>query len=130
MLPAVVELARRATGEDRSSIMASVATPETARVVVGDDGSVRASYVRAPWGGAALVAPDPDDAIRLLDARRRDVGPDGHVSASLPDTDDDRPARLVAAGWTPSGAGTRMQRGTALDACLNWVWGHLNGAIG
>ena len=130
MLPAVADLARRATGEDRSAILARVATTETARVVAGSDGSVRASLVRAPWGGVALVAPEPDDALRLLEWRRRQVGPDGQVSASLPDTNDDRPARLLAAGWAESGGGTRMERGEPLDACLNWAWGHLNGAIG
>jgi hypothetical protein len=130
MLPAVAELARRATGEDRSSILARVAATETARVIAGDDGSVRASFVRPPWGGVAVVAPEPDDALRLLEWRRREVGPDSQVSASLPDTNDDRPARLIAAGWAQSGGGTRMERGAPLDARLNWLWGHLNGAIG
>ena len=130
MLPALVEQTRRATGEDRFAILASVATPETARVIVGDDGSLRASFVRAPWGGGALIAPDPDDAMRILDWRRRQVGPLGHVNVSLPDTNDDRPARLLADGWTPSGAGTRMERGEPLDARLEWLWGHLSGAIG
>jgi GNAT superfamily N-acetyltransferase len=130
MLPALVEQTRRATGEDRSAILASVAAPATARVVVGDDGSLLASFVRAPWGGGALIAPDPDDAMRILEWRRRQVGPAGHVNVSLPDTNDGRPARLLADGWVPSGAGTRMERGEPLDARLDWLWGHLSGAIG
>jgi hypothetical protein len=98
--------------------------------MVGRDGSVRGSLIRAPWGGVALMAADPDDAIRLLDWRRRQAGPDRHVYAGMPDADDGRRARLLVEGWAPDGAGTRMIRGEPLNWRPEWIWGLFSGALG
>ena len=130
MLPDVMALDRRATGEDRSSLLEILAKPDTTHVVAAGDGSVRGFVIRAPWGGVSLMASDPNDAVRLLDWRRRQAGLDGHVYAGLPDSDDDRRARLLGAGWRPAGAGARMIRGVPLAWHPDWIWGHFYGALG
>jgi predicted N-acetyltransferase YhbS len=129
MLPELVALDRLATGEDRSILVERLAGPATTSVVIGD-GTVRAFVIRAPWGGVSLMAPDPDDAIRLLDWRRRTADPGHPVYAGLPDTGDERRALLLSHGWTPAGAGTRMIRGDPLDWHPGSIWGHFNGALG
>jgi predicted N-acetyltransferase YhbS len=130
MLSDIVALDRIATGENRAALLGILATPDSARVVVGGDDAVRAFLIRAPWGGVSLMAPDPNDAIRLLDWRRRQAGADHPVYAGLPDTDDSRRARLLSEGWTLTGAGSRMIRGKPLDWRPDWIWGHFNGALG
>jgi GNAT superfamily N-acetyltransferase len=130
MLPDLVALDRLATGEDRATLIGALATPDSTRVVVGDDEAVRGFVIRAPWGGVALVAPDADDACLLLDWRRRQAGPGHDVHAGLPDGQESRRARLLADGWAPAGGGTRMIRGEALDWHPDWIWGTLSGALG
>jgi len=130
MLPELVALDRLATAEDRSILVERLSGTSTASVLVGDDESVRGFVIRAPWGGVSLIAPDVDDAVRLLDWRRHQAGPGHPVYAGLPDSGDDRRALLLGRGWTPAGAGTRMIRGEPLDWHPDWIWGHFNGALG
>jgi GNAT superfamily N-acetyltransferase len=129
-LPAIVAHDAEATGEDRSSVIRSLATPESARVAVRADGSVGGFVVRGPWGGAALIAPDPDDALRLLEWRRRRSGPDAVVAAGLPDSNEAGRARLLAAGWTESTGAVRMVRGRPPGWRPASIWGQFNGALG
>jgi predicted N-acetyltransferase YhbS len=130
MLPAMIRLDQLATGEDRSALLQRLASPESARVLLGGHGSLRAFLIRTPWGGVSLMAPEADDAIRLLDWRRHEAGTDHPVYAGLPDGDDGRRARLLNEGWTPAGAGTRMIRGEPLDWHHDWIWGSFSGALG
>lgn len=130
MLPRIIALDRLATGEDRSAVLARLASPESSRVVLGDDGSLSGFLIRAPWGGVSLIAPEPDDAIRLLEWRRRQAGVDRPVFAGFPDTGDSRQARLLGAGWTLAGAGRRMIRGAPLEWRPDWIWGSFSGALG
>jgi GNAT superfamily N-acetyltransferase len=130
MLPGIIALDRLATGEDRSAVLARLANPESARVVPGDDGSLRGFLIRAPWGGVSLIAPEAEDAIRLLEWRRRQAGPDHPVYAGFPDAGDGRQARLLTEGWTLAGAGTRMIRGAPLEWRPDWIWGSFSGALG
>jgi GNAT superfamily N-acetyltransferase len=130
MLPAMIELDRESSGGDRSAVLRTLATPETMRVAIGPDGSVRGFLLRGPWGGASLVASDPDDAVRLLDWRRRRAGPDERVATGLPGLNEAGRERLVAEGWVEERGGTRMIRGEPLDWRPESVWGQLNGALG
>lgn len=130
MLSDIIALDRLTTGEDRSAVLARLASPESARVLLGDDGSLRGFLVRAPWGGVSLIAPEADDAIRLLEWRRRQAGLDHPVYAGFPDTGDSRRARLLSEGWTLAGAGTRMIRGAPLEWRPDWIWGSFSGALG
>jgi predicted N-acetyltransferase YhbS len=130
MLPAIIALDRLATGEDRSAVLARLASPESARVLHGDNGSLSGFVIRAPWGGVSLIAPEADDAIRLLEWRRRQAGVGRPVYAGFPDTGDSRRTRLLSQGWTLAGAGTRMIRGAPLEWRPDWIWGSFSGALG
>lgn len=130
MLPAIVALDAEANGEDRSLVLRTLATPDTAVVAIGSGGSVGGFLLRGPWGGAGLVAPDQDDAVRLLEWRRRRAGPDGRVATGLPGLNAAGCDRLVAEGWAEEPGGTRMIRGEPLKWRPDAVWGQLNGALG
>jgi GNAT superfamily N-acetyltransferase len=130
MLPAIIALDRLATGEDRSAVLARLASPESSRVLLGADGALRGFLIRAPWGGVSLIAPEADDASRLLEWRRRQAEVDHPVFAGFPDTGDSRRARLLSQGWTLVGAGTRMIRGAPLEWRPDWIWGSFSGALG
>ena len=60
---------RRPARIDAHSIEA-FATPETTRCLDRPDGTLGGFVIRAPWGGGATIAPDPDDAAAILQARR------------------------------------------------------------
>ena len=129
-LPAVTALDRVATGEDRSAVLAALATPESARVATRPDGSVGGFVVRGPWGGAALIAPDPVDALALLEWRRQRAGPETLVAAGLPGSNEAGRMRLLAAGWSEAPGAVRMIRGEPLDWRPSSIWGQFNGALG
>ena len=129
-LPAVVALDRAATGEDRAAILRAMATAETCRVALRGDGAVGGFLVRAPRGGTATVAAEPDDAVRLLDWRRARSGPDHPIVIGVLSENSAGRARLVADGWTELEGGPRMVRGPALDWRPGWIYGQFNGALG
>jgi GNAT superfamily N-acetyltransferase len=129
-LPEILALDRFATGEDRSVILADLLTPLTTLVTTGPDGAVRGFLARAPWRGGALIAPDPDDALRLLEARRRATGVSGKAGAGLLGANAVGRDRLRRAGWLEEPGGVRMIRGDALDWHPEAIWGQLNGALG
>jgi ribosomal protein S18 acetylase RimI-like enzyme len=130
MLPSILALDREANGADREPVLRALVAPETAQAAVAPDGSVGGFLLRGPWGGASLVARDPEDAIRLLEWRRRRVGPDVVVATGLPGLNTAGRDRLLAAGWVEAPGGTRMIRGAPLDWRPGSVWGQLNGALG
>ena len=90
------------------------ASPGAAMVVEGANGDLAGFVVKAAWGGAALVAPDPDAAIRLLEWRKGRAGPDGRVGIGLMATNAAGRQRLLAAGWEARPGGIRMIRGEPL----------------
>jgi GNAT superfamily N-acetyltransferase len=129
-LDAIVALDRFATGEDRRAVLASLLAPSSTWVAVGADGAARGYLARAPWRGGALIAPDPDDALRLLEMRRRSTGVSGKAGAGLLGCNHVGRERLRAAGWREEGSGVRMIRGEPLDWHPEAIWGQFNGALG
>jgi len=130
-LDAILALDRAATGEDRAHLLRRLATPATARVLCGTDGSVRGFIVDAiDKGRAATVAPDLDDGLRLLAARRAAAAVDERVRAGVVETNTDALARLADLGWTDAWTATRMIRGEPLAWNPNALWGQLNFALG
>ena len=132
--PADVErmaaLDRIATGEDRRHLLAAFAAPETAVCLLRPDGSLGGFVVRAPWGGGATIAPDPDDAMAILDARRLAAGPDKRVRAGLLADNEAGLERLAAAGWTDVWQAPRMIRGSMPDWDPGAIWGQFDHAVG
>jgi GNAT superfamily N-acetyltransferase len=127
---AVVAVDRFATGEDRRAVLASLVTPSSTWVATDSDGAARGYLARAPWRGGGLIAPDPDDAIRLLETRRRSTGVSGKAGAGLVGCNTVGRERLRAAGWHEEDSGVRMIRGEPLDWHPEAIWGQFNGALG
>jgi GNAT superfamily N-acetyltransferase len=127
---AIVALDRFATGEDRRAVLSSLVSPATTWVAVDPAGVVRGYLARAPWRGGALIAPETDDALRLLEMRRRSTGLSGKAGAGLLGSNAAGRERLRAAGWHEEGSGVRMIRGEPLDWHPEAIWGQFNGALG
>jgi GNAT superfamily N-acetyltransferase len=128
-LPAILELDRAGTGEDRSHAIRRFAAPETTRVATSPDG-LDGFVIRAPWGGGATVARSPDAALRILTARRRAAGPQGRVRVGLVDENADGLARLTEVGLRLTWSAPRMVRGEPIAWHPEWIWGQFNHAMG
>ena len=125
-LDAAAALDRWATGEDRRHILATC----DGWVVDGAPGEVTAFTVRSPFGGVATVARDAPDALRLLDLRRCEAGPEGRVRAGVLDGNAGGLERLVAEGWVEVWSGPRMIRGEPLAWTPTGIWSQFNHALG
>jgi ribosomal protein S18 acetylase RimI-like enzyme len=129
-MPAMAALDRAATGEDRRHLLAAFASPDTTICVERADGSLGGFVVRAPWGGGATIAPDPDDAMAVLTARRLTAGPDKRVRAGLLADNLVGLDRLARAGWIDVWQAPRMIRGPMPDWNPGAIWGQFDHAIG
>ncbi len=129
-LAAMIALDRTATGEDRAHVLEDLAAPGTTRCLSRADGSLGGFVVRAPWGGGATIAPDPDDALAILHARRLAAGPDKRVRAGLIDSNRVGLERLLAAGWVEAWQAPRMVRGHMAPWQPAAIWGQFDHAIG
>jgi ribosomal protein S18 acetylase RimI-like enzyme len=129
-LARMTALDRLATGEDRAHALARLATPDTARVLAGDDGAVRAFVVRPPWGGGATVASSIEAALAVITARRRAAGPDGRVRVGILGENRRGHAALARAGFRAQWSAPRMVRGAPLAWHPEMVWGQFNHAMG
>jgi GNAT superfamily N-acetyltransferase len=130
-LPGMAALDRRATGEDRAHLIEAFVRDDAGWIVRDpDDGHLRAFLLRAPWGGGATIAPDPSDALRLLDHRRAVGGPDHRVRAGLMAENEAGRLLLAERGWTEAWSAVRMIRGDPLDWQPEAIWGQFNHAIG
>jgi GNAT superfamily N-acetyltransferase len=128
-LDEIVALDRAAMAEDRAEILRSLASAETTQIVRRGDGSLGGFLTRPPWGGGALIAPDLEDALRLLDYRRWKA-PDRRVAVGLLGANEAGRARLLGDGWIEEPGGSRMIRGAPVAWHPEWVWGQLSGALG
>jgi hypothetical protein len=129
-LEALLALDRAVTGEDRSAVLRELVEPVSTTVALGPDGDVRGYLQRTPWRGGAVIAPDPDDALRLLERRRHSTGISGKAGAGVLESNQVGRARLREAGWDEELGGVRMLRGDPLDWKPSGIWGQLNGALG
>jgi GNAT superfamily N-acetyltransferase len=129
-LDAAAELDRQATGEARRATIEVCAREPGGLAVAGHDGALRGWAMRAPWGGVAAIAPDPDDGMRLLRARLR-AAPSGHLlRTGLVESNAEGLRRLVAEGWRESRRIVRMERGDPLEWHPDAIWGQWGMAIG
>jgi len=127
---AVVALDRWATGEDRLIVLRALVTPASTLVAVDEQDRVRGYLARTPWRGGALIAADPDDALRLLERRRRSSGVSGRAGAGVLASNRAGRDALCAAGWEEELGGVRMIRGEPLDWHPEGIFGQFNGALG
>lgn len=126
----ILAIDRASTGEDRSAVLRRLVSPASTWVARSADDRARGYFVRPPWRGGAVVAPDPDDVVSLLELRRRMTGPGGHAGAAVVDTNEVGRQRLRDAGWIEERANARMIRGEPLDWNPHAIYGVLNGALG
>lgn len=129
-LAAMIALDAVATGEDRAHVLEDLAAPGTTRCLARADGTLGGFVIRAPWGGGATIAPDQDDALAILRARRLAAGPDKRVRAGLIDSNRAGLARLLAAGWVEAWRAPRMIRGRMPPWQPSAIWGQFDHAIG
>ena len=129
-LPAIVALDRMATGEDRLTVLEALVAPATTLVAADPGGAVRGYLARTPWRGGGLIAPDPADALRLLERRRRSTGLSGKAGAGVLASNIRGRQALRAAGWHEEMGNVRMVRGEALDWHPDAIFGQFNGALG
>ena len=129
-LAAITALDAAATGEDRGHLLRAFAAPDTTRVLDDGDGGIGGFVVRAPWGGGATIAPDRDDALAILRARRVAAGPDHPVRAGVLAENEAGLALMLADGWTESWHAPRLVRGDPLRWQPDAIWGQFNHAFG
>jgi GNAT superfamily N-acetyltransferase len=129
-LEPMIVLDRTATGEDRAAVLGEIASPEGTRVLHGDDGAVLGFVARAPWGGGATVAPIVDDALMILDARRRAYAPDKRVRCGILLENEAGADALERTGWQEAWRAPRMIRGAPMDWHPEQLWGQFNHAMG
>jgi GNAT superfamily N-acetyltransferase len=128
-LEAMAALDRRATGEDRSVVIAALASPDGTRVLDGDGGPA-GFVIRAPWGGGATIAPEIPDALAILHARRLASGPDKRVRCGILLDNAAAAEALEADGWTEAWRAPRLVRGAPLVWRPEQIWGQFNHAMG
>jgi hypothetical protein len=121
---------RDGTGEDREQLLRRLASPETARVALEDDGAIAGFVIRAPWGGGATVARSPEAALDIIAARRVTAGPAGRVRVGILRENDDGLDRLTELGFTPQWSAPRMIRGEPMTWHPERIWGQFNHAVG
>ena len=95
-------------------------------------GGLAGFVVRAPWGGGATIAPDPDDALAILDARaRRTAGPDAPGPGRRPRS---RTPTGLARLRPPAGRRPGGRRGSSAASRSTGsptaIWGQFNHALG
>ncbi len=129
-LAGMAALDTTATGEDRAHLLGAFAAPETTRCLERVDGRLGGYVLRAPWGGGATIAPDPDDAVAILHARRLASTPDKRVRAGLLAINEVGIERLLAAGWVDAWGAPRMIRGEMPAWQPNAIWGQFDHAVG
>ena len=129
-LEALARLDRGATGEDRRHLLRAFATAASASVLDDPTDGIAGFVVRAPWGGGATIAPDPEVALAILEARLRRTGPDRHVRAGVVAETVAGLERLVGAGWTEAWRAPRLARGEPLAWQPEAIWGQFNHALG
>jgi GNAT superfamily N-acetyltransferase len=129
-LRAMTSLDAAATGEDRAHLLADFAAPGTTRVVERGDGSLGGFVIRAPWGGGATIAPDIEDAMAILQARRLASSPDRRVRAGLLEANTAGLERLLADGWVDAWQAPRMIRGEMPAWQPTAIWGQFDHAVG
>ena len=129
-LPSMRLLDAAATGEDRGHLIAAFAASDSAHCVDRPDGTLGGFVVRAPWGGGATIAPDPDDAMAILHARRLAAGPDKRVRAGLLADNEAGLELVTSAGWAESWQAPRLIRGPMPAWDPNAIWGQFDYAVG
>ena len=138
-LPAVFELDRQATGEDRSAPLTVLAEGggwvlvdenEPGRGSEGSGSGLRGFLLPAERAYGAVIAPRPQDGIYLLDLHRYLVPAGAHVRAGIAHEHAAGWHELEARGWQETWRPPRMLLGPDIPWRPEWIWGQINSAMG
>jgi GNAT superfamily N-acetyltransferase len=120
-LPAVGDLDRRLTGEDRAHLLRALEGPGW--VAVDADGKPLGYHLPVPWGGGPIIAEDPDAAWALTRLVRILAGPDGIVRFWLASENEEGRERMRELGFEEARVVPRMIRGEPLSWRPEALWG-------
>jgi len=129
-LPAVFELDRLATAEDRSVPLAVLAQMEPGGWVLEREGAVRGFVFPAERAYGPIVAPRFEDGLFLLDLHRHVVPAGDHVRAGVPHENSAGWRELMTRGWVETWQAPRYLLGPDVPWRPDWIWGQLNSAMG
>ena len=129
-LTTVAALDAAVTGEGRGHLLEAVAGPSSVRCLTDADGRLRGFTCRAAWAGAATIAPDSADGVRLLEERRRTAERGRRVRAGLLAENLDGLERLATLGWREAWRAPRLARGAPIDWLPRAIWGQFSLAVG
>jgi GNAT superfamily N-acetyltransferase len=127
-LPAVFELDRLATAEDRSVPLGVLA--ENGGWVLERGHSLAGFLLPAERAYGAVVAPRFEDGLFLLDLHRHVVPAGAHVRAGVPDEHVAAWRELQARGWLETWQAPRLILGPDIPWRPSWIWGQINSAMG
>jgi len=119
-LPAIGDLDRRLTGEDRSHLLRALGGPGW--VAVDADGKPRGYHLSVPWGGGPVIAEDPDAARALTRLVRILAGPDGIVRFWLASENEVGRESMRDLGFEEARLVPRMIRGEPLSWRPEALW--------
>lgn len=123
-------LDRWATGEDRRPLLERAAMVPGGLVLRGPAGRTDGFVLRSSFRGAATIAAGADEAVALLEARRRAARPDRPLRTGLLASNRAGIERLADAGWTERYRVPRMERGEPLTVRPEAIWGQFSFALG
>lgn len=128
-LPAVVELDRLATAEDREVPLTALAGLWGGYVLERGH-SLAGFLLPAERAYGAIVAPRFEDGLYLLDLHRSLIPADGNVRAGIPHEHEAAWRALQERGWIETWRAPRMLMGPSIDWRPEWIWGQINSAMG
>jgi GNAT superfamily N-acetyltransferase len=129
-LPAVFELDRLATGEDRSAALATLVEWNGNSLALERDGAPSGFLLPSERAYGAIVAPRFEDGVFLLDVHRSLVQTDAHVRAGIPHEHEDAWRELLSRGWHETWRAPRMLLGPDVQWRPDWIWGQISSAMG
>lgn len=127
-LPAVLELDRLATAEERGAALTELA--KSGGWVLEDSAGLRGFTISSDRAYAATVAPRFEDGLCLLDMHGHLAPPDGHARAAIPDEHAAAWRRLESHGWRRTWLAPRMLQGPDIPWRPTWIWSLINSAMG
>jgi GNAT superfamily N-acetyltransferase len=143
-LPAVLELDRAATAEDRSvpltvlaatggwvlEDMAGGTAGATAATAGASEGAIRGFLLPSERSYGAVIAPRFEDGLFLLDLHRSIVPVGAHVRAGIASENIEAVLELQARGWQETWQAPRLLLGPDVPWRPEWIWGQINSAMG
>jgi ribosomal protein S18 acetylase RimI-like enzyme len=132
-LPAVSDLDRRATAEDRQEPLRVLLEMNGGWVLERNDGcevTLAGFLLPAERAYGAVIAPRLEDGLFLLDLHRSVIAEGATVRAGIPDAHGSAWRELQARGWRETWRAPRMLLGPAPEWRPDWIYGQINSAMG